>query len=175
LLYAIVGAALTMPNVAKVSWAGIDSLRPINLTLSRALDNPRGAKREASIDPADAENFDSAKSDEGRFLSVRAELLPTLPTGRSHAATDRHFDLPPRLPVHLAIVKRVRDRKSNVRDENCCAGHRRSSNVETQKQTAFDFGPSGPSLRSPTASALTGDLALPARRSRIGPRRGVEN
>jgi hypothetical protein len=35
---------------------------------------------------------------------VRAELLPALPTGRAHAATNRYFDLPPRLPVHLAIV-----------------------------------------------------------------------
>jgi hypothetical protein len=25
-------------------------------------------------------------------------------TGRAHAATNRHFDLPPRLPVHLATV-----------------------------------------------------------------------
>jgi hypothetical protein len=36
LLYAIVGSALTMPYVAKVSRAGIESLRPINLMLSRA-------------------------------------------------------------------------------------------------------------------------------------------
>ena len=35
LLYAIVGAALTMPYVTKVSRARIESLRPINLMISR--------------------------------------------------------------------------------------------------------------------------------------------
>ena len=40
-----------------------------------------------------------AQGDQGRLLSLRAELLPALPPGGSASADDRHRDLPHRLSL----------------------------------------------------------------------------
>ena len=41
-----------------------------------------------------------AQGDQRRLVPLRAELLPALPSGRTHGAGDRHVDLPPRLSLH---------------------------------------------------------------------------
>src|SRR5271170_4885163 len=46
-----------------------------------------------------------AQSDEGRVVSLRAELLSALPPRGAHGATDRHVDLPPRISLHRSRRK----------------------------------------------------------------------
>ena len=47
---------------------------------------------------------DPAAGDEGRIVSVRAELLPALPPGRADGAADRHGDVPRRVPLRRTSV-----------------------------------------------------------------------
>ena len=41
-----------------------------------------------------------AEGDQGRITSVRAQLLPALPTGRPAVPDRGHVDQPPRVPLH---------------------------------------------------------------------------
>src|SRR5918993_856986 len=47
-----------------------------------------------------ARNADSAPGPEGRLASVRAQLLPPLPSGSASPAAGRHLHEPCRLPLH---------------------------------------------------------------------------
>ena len=69
--------------------------------------NPRGAERDASIDPPRAAAAHSTQGDEGRLVPVRAELLSALSTGRAHGAGDRHLDLPPGISLHRPVGRRL--------------------------------------------------------------------
>ena len=67
------------------------------------LDNPRGGEaRRRATTRALPEPPHPAQGDEGRLLSVRAQLLPPLSAGGAHGAARRHRDLPPRFPLHRA-------------------------------------------------------------------------
>ena len=62
--------------------------------------NPRGPRADASYDPHQPQIADSPQGAEGRLASVRAQLLPAVPPSRALPGTDRHLDLPRRLPLH---------------------------------------------------------------------------
>ena len=65
------------------------------------VDNPRGGARDQSFDPR-SRTSDSAQGDEGRLVSVRAELLPAVSSRGANAAGDRHVDVPPGFSLHRA-------------------------------------------------------------------------
>ena len=62
--------------------------------------NPRGGREEASYDPCLPQHQDSAQGAQGRFASLRAELLPPLSSGRTSRGAGRQLDEPCRLPLH---------------------------------------------------------------------------
>ena len=64
--------------------------------------NPRGGARGAELRSGPTCSAHPAQGDQGRVVSVRAELLPALPASRAPSADDRLRDLPYRLPLHRA-------------------------------------------------------------------------
>ena len=60
------------------------------------IDESARRRARAELRPAHAEMRDPAQGDEGRLVSVRAELLPPLSARGAHGAADRHVDVPPR-------------------------------------------------------------------------------
>src|SRR5271156_3784455 len=63
----------------------------------------RGARGQRRSRERRAQN--PAQSDEGRVVSLRAELLSALPPRRAHGATGRHVDLPPRISLRRSRRK----------------------------------------------------------------------
>jgi hypothetical protein len=61
---------------------------------------PRRREPRGQLRSAHAGHQDSAEGDQGRLISMRAELLSPLSTGRAHGATGGHLDLPSRFQVH---------------------------------------------------------------------------
>ena len=61
--------------------------------------NPRGSLEDSSYDPCQPEIRDSSQSAQGRFASVRPELLPPLPPGRASSGAGRHLDESCRFPL----------------------------------------------------------------------------
>ena len=64
--------------------------------------SPRRLARQ-KLRQAHARRAHPAQGDEGRLLSLRAQLLPPLSPRRAHGAADRHVDLPSGLPLHRAL------------------------------------------------------------------------
>src|SRR6478736_8552619 len=62
--------------------------------------------------PAHAEREDPAQGDEGRLVSLRAELLPPLSARGADGAGNRHVDVPSRVPLHRAHRMSSRRKKS---------------------------------------------------------------
>ena len=63
-------------------------------------ENPRGGPRGPELRALRARYQDPAPGAEGRLASVRAQLLPPLPSGSASPAAGRHLDEPCRLPLH---------------------------------------------------------------------------
>ena len=55
-------------------------------------ENPRGGQEDQSYDPRQPATSNSSQGDQGRFASVRAELLPPLPAGGAACGGDRYLD-----------------------------------------------------------------------------------
>ena len=69
------------------------------------IDNPRGGRAGGKLRSAHAAHPHPAPGDEGRLVSVRAQLLPSLPARCAHAAAGRHVDVPSRLSRHPAPAR----------------------------------------------------------------------
>src|SRR4029434_2390561 len=70
--------------------SGEDVLRPAQ---------PARRKRGGELRSLPAQDQDPSKGPEGRLPSVRAQLLPALPSGRALPRAGRYLDLPRRLPL----------------------------------------------------------------------------
>ena len=71
---------------------------------------PRGGSESDSIDQCSGARAHSAQGGEGRFASLRAQLLPALSAGRTPCATDRQRHEPCRLPLRGPGPGAVTDR-----------------------------------------------------------------
>src|ERR1700730_5754610 len=69
--------------------------------LLRSHQSTRWPARE-ELRPVHTERGDSEKSDEGRIVLMRSELLPAVPARRTHGATDRHVNVSSRISLHHA-------------------------------------------------------------------------
>ena len=58
-----------------------------------------GGEQADSIEPGQFRSAHPPQGDQGRVASVRAQLLPPLPSGRADAPADRHLDVPPWIPL----------------------------------------------------------------------------
>jgi len=99
-------ATATWPTRGKASFPGrgpaIGTSPNIPPTLprhaaSRSTTRPASRRQLRSSPAADP---DSPQGPEGRLASLRAQLLPAVPSSRALSGTDRHLDLPRRLSMH---------------------------------------------------------------------------
>ena len=96
-------------------------------------ENPRGGAEDAKLRPKPAQDQYPAQGHQGRLASVRAELLPPLPSGRASSAAGRHVHQPHRLSLRSAHESRpaqtkCNDRRLTMNDE------RRSSTAGQHRQ-----------------------------------------
>ena len=126
-------------------------------------ENPRGGREDASYDPCQPADQDSAQGAERRLASVRAELLPALPSGRAPRRAGRYLDQPCRLslrhPRREAGGMTVRPRSYRANSGRSCCGRIANINPTTEKKI-MPLNRSLPLQRLALAAVLA--LALPA-------------
>src|SRR5215218_11033391 len=105
----------------------------------------------AELRPADARRPHSAQGDQGRFISVRAELLPALPTGGAHAPPGRYRYVPHRVSLHRS------PRNHGASDPGIAWGHQREGRAPwlTGSGTSRTSSSSGATTSASRTSAPT--------------------
>ena len=76
-------------------------------------DQPPRARHRSELRPGPAPVPDPPAGDQGRFVPLRRQLLPALPSRRPPTADDRHRHEPPRIPDHRAARRHTGEHRTH--------------------------------------------------------------